>query len=183
VLDDGRKCRRSDRVGAVALCQRRTGERPERDVAAPLQMPKSLQQARNERTPPNVTDSSSRSTPAMATSAQRSSAAPSAPPPPDGVPRFGFAFADFLQKEYRFGLDPGRPACKAFREGHCPLGNGCPDRHQANHSFNNLVCKHWLRGLCKKGDQCEFLHEYNLWVPPARADRPPPRAMPPAPRC
>lgn len=25
-----------------------------------------------------------------------------------------------------------------------------------------LVCKHWLRGLCKKGDSCEFLHEYNL---------------------
>ena len=21
---------------------------------------------------------------------------------------------------------------------------------------------HWLRDLCKKGDQCEFLHEYNL---------------------
>ncbi|KAI9829299.1 MAG: RNA-binding component of cleavage and polyadenylation factor [Phylliscum demangeonii] len=27
---------------------------------------------------------------------------------------------------------------------------------------NSLVCKHWLRGLCKKGDACEFLHEYNL---------------------
>ncbi|KAH8899313.1 hypothetical protein GQ53DRAFT_586794, partial [Thozetella sp. PMI_491] len=26
----------------------------------------------------------------------------------------------------------------------------------------SLVCKHWLRGLCKKGDSCEFLHEYNL---------------------
>jgi hypothetical protein len=25
-----------------------------------------------------------------------------------------------------------------------------------------VVCKHWLRGLCKKGDNCEFLHEYNL---------------------
>ncbi|KAK1347639.1 YTH1-like cleavage and polyadenylation specificity factor [Hamiltosporidium tvaerminnensis] len=25
-----------------------------------------------------------------------------------------------------------------------------------------VVCKHWLRGLCKKGIQCEFLHEYNL---------------------
>jgi len=26
-----------------------------------------------------------------------------------------------------------------------------------------VVCKHWLRGLCKKGnDQCEFLHEYDL---------------------
>lgn len=28
--------------------------------------------------------------------------------------------------------------------------------------FNSLVCKHWLRGLCKKGEGCEFLHEYNL---------------------
>lgn len=26
----------------------------------------------------------------------------------------------------------------------------------------NIVCKHWLRGLCKKGDQCEFLHEYDM---------------------
>ena len=26
----------------------------------------------------------------------------------------------------------------------------------------STVCKHWLRGLCKKGDACEFLHEYNL---------------------
>lgn len=25
-----------------------------------------------------------------------------------------------------------------------------------------MVCKHWLRGLCKKGDQCEFLHEYDM---------------------
>ena len=25
-----------------------------------------------------------------------------------------------------------------------------------------VVCKHWLRGLCKKGDECEFLHEYDL---------------------
>ena len=26
-----------------------------------------------------------------------------------------------------------------------------------------MVCKHWLRGLCKKGDaNCEFIHEYNL---------------------
>ena len=26
----------------------------------------------------------------------------------------------------------------------------------------STVCKHWLRGLCKKSDACEFLHEYNL---------------------
>jgi len=24
------------------------------------------------------------------------------------------------------------------------------------------MCKHWLRGLCKKADNCEFLHEYDL---------------------
>ena len=75
---------------------------------------------------------------------------------------FNFAFAEFLKREHRFGLDPSRPYCKAFREGHCPLDSSCPDKHQITHSINNLVCKHWLRGLCKKGDQCEFLHEYNL---------------------
>ncbi|NXG13853.1 CPSF4 factor, partial [Grallaria varia] len=25
-----------------------------------------------------------------------------------------------------------------------------------------VVCKHWLRGLCKKGDGCDFLHEYDV---------------------
>ena len=24
---------------------------------------------------------------------------------------------------------------------------------------NKVVCKHWLRGLCKKGDDCDFLHQ------------------------
>ena len=25
-----------------------------------------------------------------------------------------------------------------------------------------MICKHWLRGLCKKGNGCEFLHEFNV---------------------
>ncbi|KAL0072054.1 RNA-binding component of cleavage and polyadenylation factor [Marasmius tenuissimus] len=62
----------------------------------------------------------------------------------------------------------------------CPLGPlHCPLRHTipSNQNFQPpkqlpthprererlaTVCKHWLRGLCKKGDACEFLHEYNL---------------------
>lgn len=62
----------------------------------------------------------------------------------------------------------------------CPLGPlHCPLRHTtpSNSNFQppkqlpthprererlSTVCKHWLRGLCKKGDACEFLHEYNL---------------------
>jgi cleavage and polyadenylation specificity factor subunit 4 len=93
---------------------------------------------------------------------------------------YTFNFSDFLRREYRFGLDPDRPLCKAYMQGHCPLGNRCPDKHQVTNSYSkcvsaaklslyqstdhssSLVCKHWLRGLCKKGETCEFLHEYNL---------------------
>jgi len=49
--------------------------------------------------------------------------------------------------------------CKDWlRNGNCSRGTNCPYRH----SNSDKVCKHWLRDLCKKGDQCEFLHEYNL---------------------
>lgn len=58
----------------------------------------------------------------------------------------------------------------------CPRGVACPQRHTNTPSPLNFlppaalpstahaktVCKHWLRGLCKKGDRCEFMHEYNL---------------------
>ncbi|KAA8912869.1 hypothetical protein FN846DRAFT_931901 [Sphaerosporella brunnea] len=77
------------------------------------------------------------------------------------IPSTRFAFYDFLRKEYRFGLDPSRKTCHLFVQGHCPMGNSCPDKHAVSSTFNNLVCKHWLRSLCKKGEGCEFLHEYN----------------------
>jgi cleavage and polyadenylation specificity factor subunit 4 len=80
-------------------------------------------------------------------------------------PSYTFSFSPFLLASHRFGIPPTRPICKAYLQGHCPLGNACPDRHvtpNSNSNFNNLVCKHWLRGLCKKGESCEFLHEYNL---------------------
>ncbi|KAJ6260729.1 hypothetical protein Dda_4958 [Drechslerella dactyloides] len=95
-----------------------------------------------------------------------------------------FSFLPFLKKEYHFGLDPNREVCRLFLAGHCPNGNACPDRHtigtaglnkyvtisSSRHNkllmlmreLYSLVCKHWLRGLCKKGDACDFLHEYNL---------------------
>ncbi|ERS96834.1 hypothetical protein HMPREF1624_07043 [Sporothrix schenckii ATCC 58251] len=44
-------------------------------------------------------------------------------------------------------------------------GSGSSQHHSGGRDqggFNSLVCKHWLRGLCKKGEGCEFLHEYNL---------------------
>lgn len=39
-------------------------------------------------------------------------------------------------------------------------GVRCPFRHVSREK--TVVCKHWLRGLCKKGDGCDFLHEYDV---------------------
>lgn len=71
------------------------------------------------------------------------------------------------------------------QESPCQLGSECPFRHvipsslnfnsstqnqnnnhHPNSSHSKTVCKHWLRGLCKKGNLCEFLHEYNLRTMP-----------------
>ena len=107
------------------------------------------------------------------------------PQQPQQHQQYTFSFTPFLQKTYQHSLPPDRPICKAYLSGQCPLKSHCPERHVSNppntssnphHSgggggggykdggggFGSLVCKHWLRGLCKKGESCEFLHEYNL---------------------
>ncbi|KAK4191827.1 hypothetical protein QBC35DRAFT_375121 [Podospora australis] len=92
------------------------------------------------------------------------------------APQYTFHFTPFLQQHYQHSLSPSRPICRAFLSGSCPLKSSCPERHVLpapsssdpparqpfGASFGSLVCKHWLRGLCKKGETCEFLHEYNL---------------------
>merc|ERR1719469_225023 len=49
-------------------------------------------------------------------------------------------------------------------------GANCPFRHVRGDK--TIVCKHWLRGLCKKGDQCEFLHEYDMSKCPSATSTP-----------
>jgi cleavage and polyadenylation specificity factor subunit 4 len=58
---------------------------------------------------------------------------------PPSKTTYDFNFSDFLRREYRFGLDPDRPLCKAYMQGHCPLGNRCPDKHQVSSSYNKFV--------------------------------------------
>ena len=36
--------------------------------------------------------------------------------------------------------------------------NGSAPRHGKS-NFRQIVCRHWLRGLCMKGDECTFLHQ------------------------
>ena len=91
-----------------------------------------------------------------------SASATTRPSPPSEKSSYNFSFLPHLLQTHRFGIAPTRPHCPAYRAGHCPLGSSCPDKHPLTHSSNNLVCKHWLKGLCKKGDACDFLHEWNL---------------------
>lgn len=53
--------------------------------------------------------------------------------------QYSFNFSDFLRREYRFGLDPNRPTCKAYQQGHCPLGTRCLDKHHVQSSYNKCV--------------------------------------------
>ncbi|KAF7684497.1 Cleavage and polyadenylation specificity factor subunit 4 [Astathelohania contejeani] len=49
--------------------------------------------------------------------------------------------------------------CPEYQRNNC-YNRRCPKLHIKLEKA--VVCKHWLRGLCKKDRQCEFLHEYNL---------------------
>ncbi|KAJ8906637.1 hypothetical protein NDN08_003130 [Rhodosorus marinus] len=50
--------------------------------------------------------------------------------------------------------------CKNFfSTAGCLKGARCQYRHARNDRL--IVCKHWLRGLCKKGEYCEYLHEFD----------------------
>eukprot|EP00729_Bicosta_minor_P021762 gene21762-35600_t len=52
--------------------------------------------------------------------------------------------------------------CRMFNlQRDCPRHRLCPYRHI--HGEKTTVCKHWLKGLCKKGDGCEWLHKYEMY--------------------
>lgn len=44
----------------------------------------------------------------------------------------------------------------------CKLGELCPLRHVSKGKGTAPVCKHWLRGLCKLSDNCQFSHQFQL---------------------
>ncbi|KAK0478404.1 hypothetical protein IW261DRAFT_1483362 [Armillaria novae-zelandiae] len=87
----------------------------------------------------------------------------------------------YVKSQLGIKLDKDDQICRlSLTSAGCPLGPlHCPLRHTTPSIQNfqppkqvpthprdrerlSTVCKHWLRGLCKKGDACEFLHEYNL---------------------
>lgn len=55
--------------------------------------------------------------------------------------------------------------CQDFQRGRCRYSDAeCPHRHILS-SFRHVqarVCKHWLRGACVNGENCVYLHEYDI---------------------
>ena len=52
--------------------------------------------------------------------------------------------------------------CFDYQSGNCRRGDACPYKHTITNrsSVQNEVCKYWLRGLCKMGADCEYMHVY-----------------------
>ncbi|ESZ98739.1 hypothetical protein SBOR_0845 [Sclerotinia borealis F-4128] len=77
------------------------------------------------------------------------------------APAYKFSFTPFLVNNFRMGISPDRPACKAYLQGHCPLGTNCPDKHATNPNntwnFNNLSFDA-SGGPLTSLDECLYLH-------------------------
>ncbi|KAK0536317.1 RNA-binding component of cleavage and polyadenylation factor [Tilletia horrida] len=95
------------------------------------------------------------------------------PPAPNAdLHHLSFPFEGFIASTLRLKLDnPASTICPTFlRTGACPRGVRCPRRHVPpppaalgqRDPQRRTVCKHWLRGLCKKGENCDYLHEYDM---------------------
>lgn len=41
------------------------------------------------------------------------------------------------------------------------LAGGGPADGYGRRNFRKTVCRHWLRGLCMRGDACGYLHQYD----------------------
>ena len=92
--------------------------------------------------------------------------------------------ADDLELDFDFegglgevGQQPPGPGGHGPDMSQCPPANAGPgggpqgDRRQlgmprfqqyvSKKNFRQTVCRHWLRGLCMKGDDCGFLHQFD----------------------
>lgn len=91
----------------------------------------------------------------------------------------------YLKTERSLKLDSDTSICKlSLLPPGCPLPPSlCPYRHTIPSSSNfppppilpshprerekkTTVCKHYLRNLCKMGDNCEYTHDFNLRTMP-----------------
>lgn len=76
----------------------------------------------------------------------------------DSALGYVFECEEYLRSELRINLNKPKEMCKSYyNTRYCQKGSRCPNKHLYKADEKTVVCKHWLRGLCKKGDKCEFL--------------------------
>ena len=113
--------------------------------------------------------------PSHATTSLFSSFRQRRPPSDDDWAHNEFDFEPFVKNDLQIKIETDDQTCPRFQRGRgtCHLGGACTLRHcitpsppiptnQTRDVSRRTVCKHWLRGLCKKGDMCDYLHEYDL---------------------
>lgn len=74
------------------------------------------------------------------------------------IPEKKYDFEEFIEHALNLS-ETADVYCPAYQKGQC-RDRSCKLAHIK--LATAVVCKHWLRGLCKKNEKCEFLHEYNL---------------------
>ena len=80
----------------------------------------------------------------------------------DAYPLALDSLVDSMQHQKRFTqLNTQGGVCTYFlHQQSCVRSSHCPFKHHRTPQL--LICKHYLRGLCKKGDSCDFQHQYDL---------------------
>ncbi|KAJ8601772.1 hypothetical protein CTAYLR_006827 [Chrysophaeum taylorii] len=94
--------------------------------------------------------------------------------PADGIPRIGnadefdhitFDFEAYVEELLPQLNAPGphwsAEARKAAVEAAAASAPPGMSIQKLEEKYRTVVCRHWLRGLCMKGEQCEFLHQYD----------------------
>ncbi|EQB61562.1 cleavage and polyadenylation specific factor 30kda [Vairimorpha apis BRL 01] len=69
-----------------------------------------------------------------------------------------FDFEDYIENELGLHIEEDI-YCDLYQTNQCH-NKDCDKQHIK--LATSVICKHWLRGLCKKNKKCEFIHEYDL---------------------
>lgn len=66
-----------------------------------------------------------------------------------------------LRPVYNDGVTTRSASRQNKSEGRFPEDAVSTSNHGPAHREHSIVCRHWIRGMCWKGDFCEFLHQYD----------------------
>jgi len=66
-----------------------------------------------------------------------------------------------LMEDLSFDFEPEIDAKDVLRRASLRADGTTSSESAATRGRHSIVCKHWLRNLCMKGEKCDFLHQYD----------------------